>query len=103
MKKNLVLTIAICVLFTCNGFGQRNQLQGPAAKNYKSWQDSKSETTIVVTEKKQLQGPEAKNHKPWKDEDEKFSMVYVERSDLKGPNAKNKRSERTTYEVVSRR
>jgi hypothetical protein len=39
---------------------------GPAAKNYRPWQDDDSRYHPVVTkEKENLKGPRAKNRKPW--------------------------------------
>ena len=42
---------------------------GPAAKNYRPWQDDTRTKQVVVTKKKRknLKGPRAKNHKPWDD------------------------------------
>ncbi len=43
---------------------------GPAAKNYRPWQDTTKTQHVVVTkkEKKNLKGPRAKNRKPWDNE-----------------------------------
>ena len=40
---------------------------GPAAKNYKPWQDDTQKQHTIVTKKKKkdLKGPRAKNRKPW--------------------------------------
>ena len=40
---------------------------GPAAKNYKPWQDDRAVSHKLVTQKKRknLKGPRAKNQKPW--------------------------------------
>ena len=42
---------------------------GPAAKNYKPWQDTVRQQPLTITKKKKknLKGPRAKNYKPWDD------------------------------------
>ena len=44
-----------------------DERMGPAAKNYRPWQDDTKAQHVVVSgkEKKDLKGPRAKNHKPW--------------------------------------
>lgn len=72
-------------------------LKGPAAKNYKYWQDKdkndQSGSTLVAHENKpQLTGPAAKNRKAWdKDKNQKFRAVKSGNlhKDLKGPKYKN--------------
>lgn len=97
MKKHLFLTVTLSVLFIFNGMAQHSdalnkQMKGPAAKNYKPWENSeKSAKTILVTQYKQLKGPKAKNHKPWNNDCERYPMAFVDRKDLKGPKAKNTR------------
>jgi len=72
---------------------RRNELRGPAYKNYKPWKHDVS-PTIVYTDnrKKGLTGPAYKNYKPWKDTTEiKRTKVQFgnERQKLRGPAYKN--------------
>lgn len=72
-------------------FGQgKGDLKGPAAKNYKPWQD-KSEKTTLVTQAKvsDLKGPEAKNAKAWSKSDINLVEVKSVADKPKGPKAKN--------------
>lgn len=95
--KKAVLIIPLIILFVSVGYGQaKNDLKGPAAKNYKPWKDkNKSHATLVTFDKsdKKLMGPEAKNHKPWENNEHYESVTLVSTSNnkkkLKGPEAKN--------------
>ena len=70
----------------------RNNLKGPAAKNYKAWKHNLKATPLVSETSKQKRiGPVAKNAKPWK---RRLIMAYAKvlgsrRAGLKGPAAKN--------------
>lgn len=73
---------------------KRNDLTGPAYKNYQVWMD-KSEPAKIYSEnnKKPLQGPAYKNDQTWRN-DSKKELVEVkmggdERQKLTGPAYKN--------------
>lgn len=72
---------------------KRSDLQGPAYKNYKSWEHKTVPTVIYsMNKKKTLTGPEYKNYKPWKDTSKVEAVVVTsghERQKLKGPAYKN--------------
>ncbi len=95
--KKAILILPIIFLFVSVGYGQaKNDLKGPAAKNYKPWKDkNKSQTTLVTVDKSdnKLMGPEAKNHKPWENKEQFQSTTLVSTSNKKkklmGPAAKN--------------
>lgn len=72
----------------------RNDLKGPAAKNYKVWQNKDQKQYAVNTQfkKERLMGPEAKNRVPWENKD--FSNLPTTQSVRKrvtGPDAKNRK------------
>lgn len=94
--KKAALILPIILLFVSVGFGQaKNDLKGPAAKNYKPWKDkNKSHATLVTSDKsnKKLMGPEAKNQKAWKNNEQDESVIVATTSGKKklmGPAAKN--------------
>lgn len=76
---------------------QYNSLKGPAAKNFKPWENTTQHTTVVsVRMKKAQKGPAAKNAKPWEQDYESTPVVRNNSKKLKGPAAKNSRPERST-------
>ncbi|MCV9386025.1 hypothetical protein [Reichenbachiella ulvae] len=93
--KKVIIAILFLTAATFAGAQGRNNLKGPAAKNYKPWKDDvKTEQTIVMKSDnaKKLQGPAAKNNKVWAEENkEDFTEIAVvsDRPALKGPAAKN--------------
>ena len=74
---------------------KRNDLKGPAFKNYQSWLHNAVPTKIyTVNNKKILQGPEYKNQQVGKETYAKEDLVLVEtsgskRQKLTGPAYKN--------------
>ncbi|MFT4833681.1 MAG: hypothetical protein ACI83W_000307 [Marinoscillum sp.] len=93
--KILIITLGFIFSTLLVGAQAKNDLKGPAAKNYKPWRD-KTEinvpTPVIAVDKVALKGPAAKNHKPWK-VDSETEYVAIEigspRTELKGPAAKN--------------
>lgn len=88
----ITLTIITLLLIVGVSFGQyRNDLKGPAAKNYKSYKADKQESVVVTQETRNLLGPAAKNfnHAENPVDAEVASDVRYERPKLKGPAAKN--------------
>ena len=96
MRKRVIPIIA--VLFMVSLASQvvaqrKNDLKGPAAKNFKPWQST--DTGIKLYSKAELQvvqGPSAKNAKPWETQPGEFrvlSQAQPNRNELKGPKAKN--------------
>jgi hypothetical protein len=97
--KNIALILGLLVI-CFSGFAQeesnvkRNDLKGPAFKNYKSWMHKAVPTKIYSeNNKKTLQGPAYKNQQTWKNTS-KQELVLVEiggteRQQLTGPAYKN--------------
>ena len=72
----------------------KNDLKGPAAKNYKPWmkkEKTEPKKVYTLTETKKLQGPLAKNKKSWKKKDANYKEVKLvsTRPRVTGPKAKN--------------
>ena len=90
--RNLIWIVAILVGVGLNA-QSRNDLKGPAAKNYKPWKDIlKSRALLVTKSSKKLRSPSVKNFKPWKMEKNK-NIIEVsfgsEKNKLRSPQAKN--------------
>ena len=91
--KKLILTLAV-LLVSFAGFSQnRNDLKGPAYKNYKPWLH-KSEPVKVysINPEAKLTGPAYKNKKHWnRNTETKKTLITFgsERSKLTGPAYKN--------------
>ncbi|MBU2916279.1 MULTISPECIES: hypothetical protein [Reichenbachiella] len=95
--KTIIIAFAFTLAATMSFAQSRNDLKGPAAKNYKPWKDkNKTEVSIVMksTDADRVQGPAAKNQKAW-DQDSKADFQEValvsRKNDLKGPAAKNQK------------
>ncbi|WP_152286527.1 hypothetical protein [Flavicella marina] len=90
--RNLVWIVAILVGVGMNA-QSRNDLKGPAAKNYKPWQHKTKtvEITSSSTHQQSLRSHEHKNYKPWKDNSErtKIEVVSSNKHKLRSPEAKN--------------
>lgn len=69
-------------------------LKGPAAKNYKPWeQQARKSTLFIKLDGQDRKGPDFKNQKPWK-EDQPKEMVNTDlrtRERVTGPKAKNQK------------
>ena len=92
--KSILLAFAFMTIATFSFAQDKNDLKGPAAKNYKPWQKSdnaspKKVYTLHTSNK--LQGPSAKNSKVWKEEKQNFQQVELVSSKPRttGPKAKN--------------
>lgn len=92
--KNLIWILAIAFVGSATA-QKRNELQGPAAKNYKPWQH-KVQTTVSVqsVDKSALKSKDIKNYKPWKKNTETTKKTLIlasnyNRNKLQGPKAKN--------------
>lgn len=74
-------------------FGQgKGDLKGPAAKNYKPWQDKTAKTTLATkSQTSELSGPEAKNAKAWEIKETNLVAVKSVANKPKGPKAKNQK------------
>ncbi|WP_439129158.1 hypothetical protein [Polaribacter sp.] len=73
---------------------KRNNLKGPAYKNFKPWKKSKTEIQeiqLVTSNKSELVGPEYKNYKVLESakNKKKIKLVTSKRSKLTGPAYKN--------------
>lgn len=93
--KKVMFAILFMSAATLAGAQGRNDLKGPAAKNYKAWTNkTQTEQNIVMKsqEAQKAQGPVAKNNKV-RSEAATLDFVQVavvsEKSSLKGPAAKN--------------
>ena len=90
-----ILLALIISMFSISGFAQsKNDLKGPAAKNYKPWKaDLESISIVTVSQKTELMGPNFKNQKPWSVNSDQVTKTQVifssNRKGLKGPAAKN--------------
>ncbi len=91
--KTLIIAISLTTFTTVSYAQVRNDLIGPAAKNYKPWKNkTKSISKLVsIRNKVNLRGPAAKNYKPWRSRtDVKYSNVeFRGKSKRMGPAAKN--------------
>ena len=88
--RNLIITAALT--FCClASFGQsKNDLKGPAAKNYKPWKDKTIGSPLVTqTQTNKLSGPEAKNAKAWEKNNTYMVAVKAVANKPKGLKAKN--------------
>lgn len=91
--RKLALILALGFV-TSIGFAQsRNDLKGPAAKNFKPWKNNYPKSTLLVTTSRDnLKGPEAKNYKLHTKENAHYEtsrVVMGRKKNLKGPRAKN--------------
>ncbi len=97
MKYLIGMTIAIFITVGSLQAQTPKGLKGPAAKNYKPWQNKSKDDSrtpaVSFPTKETLKGPEAKNHKPWNDAREMANAVQisVSKQKLKGPAAKNQK------------
>jgi len=65
MKRTTFFLMSLLVIGT--SFSQnRNDLKGPAAKNYKPWKDNVLRTVNIESKHPKLKGSKAKNYKHWK-------------------------------------
>lgn len=93
MKRKLLMTIAFIMSINFYSFSLSKGLQGPEAKNYKPWRDSKpSATNIIVSRPNTITGPEAKNKRLSKLELNTYPVKFVKRRRIKSFRAKNHRS-----------
>ncbi|MEP0369069.1 MAG: hypothetical protein ABJN36_06165 [Cyclobacteriaceae bacterium] len=93
MKKLIPFLFFALFISTYTMAQSRTDLKGPAAKNYKPWQNKeKSDVVYVVSTAEKKQGPAAKNAKVW-DRKESDQVLVVDMTSepkkLKGPAAKN--------------
>ena len=101
LMKTLSLLLILLLSFSINA-QSRNDLKGPAAKNYKPWKYPKQYTGILVAQASDRaeKGPRAKNRKAW-DRDvvllEGNRVRYPKKEKLKGPAAKNRKPWDNTY------
>ena len=92
--KSLIFAFAFLTIATV-GFSQTdNDLKGPAAKNYKPWQQEDKAPAIKVYTSEtatKLQGPSAKNKKTWELETKNYqeTALVTTRPRVTGPKAKN--------------
>ncbi len=92
MKRKLLITIAFIFSINFYSFSQSKGMQGPEAKNYKPWRDSKpSATNIIVSRPNTITGPEAKNKRADKLELETYPVRFAKRRNFKGFRPKNQR------------
>lgn len=95
MKRKISTLLIFVLLASVSVFAQnRNDLTGPAYKNYKPWENESKPTPVYsVSNKEQLTGPAYKNQKPWgkNTSEQTFTAVSFgsERSKLTGPAYKN--------------
>jgi hypothetical protein len=92
MKKSILITII--TLVAISSYAQkRNELMGPAYKNYKPWMHENEPDIVYTIEKKEnLTGPKYKNKKAWDKSNEAGRTPVVfgsDRSKLSGPEYKN--------------
>ena len=94
MKKTALILVATFISFTVLS-QNRNELKGPAAKNYKPWKNKVTSVEIYSNvSDADLKGPVAKNFKPWKrdkidDSQKKSVALKAQKTKLQGPAAKN--------------
>ncbi len=89
MKYLIICTVlTLCCLVS---FGQnKSDLKGPAAKNYKPWQDKSIGSPLVTQgEVNKFSGPEAKNVKVWEKSNKNMIAVKAVANKPKGYKAKN--------------
>lgn len=90
MKKTLITTTLITVIAVMVNAQTRTELKGPAAKNYKVWEDTSAPTPVYFSADAKLAGPEAKNVAVWQQDNEnKILVVSKKREKMLGPEAKN--------------
>ena len=97
MMKRIITALGFLALVSMVQAQAPKHLKGPAAQNYKPWQDKQQQigkTPVVKINSKRLQGPAAKNQKAW---EKSGSANYLQAStrpyyaDLKGPKYKNRK------------
>lgn len=93
MKKYSVFILAFFFTIVLGNAQAFNDLQGPAAKNYKPWKDNSKKTTAMVNVKpNDKQGPAFKNAKAWELNTAKVPLIskpVLEEREF-GPKAKNR-------------
>jgi hypothetical protein len=96
MKKIIIPFLILSFFVATTSIAQsRTQLKGPAAKNYKPWQDNSKTSKTYLTHSVEIkQGPEAKNAKVWSKKNKSEEAIVINMTskpqNLKGPEAKNR-------------
>ncbi|NET35993.1 MAG: hypothetical protein F6K19_28860 [Cyanothece sp. SIO1E1] len=97
MMKRIITALGFLALVSIVHAQAPRHLKGPAAKNYKPWQDKQQQVGKIPVAKitpERLQGPAAKNQKAW---EKNGNANYLQAStrtyyaDLKGPKYKNRK------------
>ncbi len=96
MMKRIITVLGLLTLVSIVHAQAPKHLKGPAAKNYKPWQDQQQVGKIPVVRitPERLQGPAAKNQKAWEKSRNANYLQASTRSyytDLKGPRYKNRK------------
>ena len=85
--KYLIMCVLSGVMFASDA---QSNPKGPKAKNYKPWlNDNSVDKPIFGKEPSQLQGPAFKNRKIWEENRKSHEMTFSDQPTLKGPAAKN--------------
>ncbi|NRB50547.1 MAG: hypothetical protein HRU41_22955 [Saprospiraceae bacterium] len=96
MMKRIITVMGLLAMVSIVHAQAPRHLKGPAAKNYKPWQDKQQVGKIPVAKitPERLQGPAAKNQKAW---EKNRNANYIQASTrsyyakLKGPKYKNQK------------
>ena len=92
--KSIIFAFAFLAIASVGYAQSSNDLKGPAAKNYKPWQQKDKAPAIKVHTLEtatKLQGPSAKNKKSWELETKNYkeTALVSTRPKVTGPKAKN--------------
>lgn len=91
--KNLTLIVVFIFISAATFAQKRNDLTGPAFKNFKPWMQKATPTLVFKNDtKKSLTSPDYKNHKEWGTKKENLELITLEPSKkvgLTGPRFKN--------------
>jgi hypothetical protein len=97
MKKLIISAIVLLAMVSFTAQAQsRTTLKGPAAKNYKPWEDTEKSSVRAVSyaNKEDKKGPAAKNQKVWEKQSTNNEVMIVgiaPKNKLMGPAAKNRK------------
>lgn len=92
--KGILIAFAFLMVTFFSYAQDKNDLTGPAAKNYKPWvkkENAEPKKVYTLTETKKLKGPSAKNKKSWKADKKNYKEVEfaATKPRVTGPKAKN--------------
>jgi len=90
--KSLLIAFVFMTVATFSYAQDKSDLKGPAAKNYKPWQNNeKAKKMYTLEASSKVQGPSAKNKKSWDSKSINYQEITLvaNKPKVTGPKAKN--------------